>query len=231
MALKNPPSEFIQYLTGEQLSNGDRQRVPSLTELSTALGVSVARLREQLEVARALGLVEVRPRTGIRRLPYTFYPTVRHSLFYAVALDPAYFDLYADLRNHIEAAYWQEAVRLLTPEDHKTLQALMSRAWEKLRGPQVQIPHPEHRQLHLTMFCRLNNPFVQGLLEAYWEAYEGVGLAMYTGMDYLQQVWQYHQEMVDAICTGDFDRGYRALVEHKDLLHQRQVASGEMPAR
>jgi DNA-binding FadR family transcriptional regulator len=225
MALKNPPSEFIQYLTGEQLSNEDRQRVPSLNELSSELGVSVARLREQMEVARVLGLVEVRPRTGIRRLPYTFYPTVRHSLFYAIALDPAYFDQFSDLRNHIEAAFWHEAVSKLASEDHKILQALMARAWEKLRGPQVQIPHPEHRQLHLTIFCRLDNPFVLGLLEAYWEAYEAIGLAMYAGIEYLQQVWQYHQEMVDAICAGDFDRGYRALVEHKDLLNQRQIAT------
>jgi DNA-binding FadR family transcriptional regulator len=222
MALKNPPSEFIQYLTGVPASNEERQRVPSLNELSLELGVSVARLREQLEVARTLGLVEVRPRTGIRRLPYTFYPTARHSLFYAIALDPAYFEQFASLRNHIEESFWHEAVRLLTPEDHQALQALMSRAWEKLRGSQVQIPHQEHRQLHLTIFSRLNNAFVHGLLEAYWEAYEAVGLAVYTGIDYLHQVWDYHQEMVDAICAGDFDRGYRALVEHKDLLHQRQ---------
>jgi DNA-binding FadR family transcriptional regulator len=37
--------------------------------MSKELGVSVALLREQLEVAKAIGLVEVRPRTGIRRLP------------------------------------------------------------------------------------------------------------------------------------------------------------------
>jgi DNA-binding FadR family transcriptional regulator len=225
MALKNPPSEFIQYLTGVPASTEDRQRVPSLNDLSLELGVSVARLREQLEVARTLGLVEVRPRTGIRRLPYTFYPAARHSLFYAIALDSDYFEQFASLRNHIEESFWHEAVRLLTPEDHKSLQALMSRAWEKLRGPQVQIPHLEHRQLHLTIFSRLNNAFVQGLLEAYWEAYEAVGLALYTGIDYLHEVWNYHQEMVDAICAGDFDRGYHALVEHKNLLQQRQSSA------
>ncbi len=225
MVLKNPPSEFIQYLTGVPVSSEERQRVPSLNELSLELGVSVARLREQLEVARTLGLVEVRPRTGIRRLPYTFYPTARHSLFYAIALDPGYFEQFASLRNHIEEAFWHEAVRLLTLEDHQALQALMVRAWEKLRASQVQIPHQEHRQLHLTIFSRLNNAFVQGLLEAYWEAYEAVGLAVYTGIDYLHQVWDYHQEMVDAICAGDFDRGYRALVEHKDLLYQRQSST------
>jgi len=60
-------SQFLEYLVA--LPNGETgtTRVPSLTEMSQQLGVSVARLREQLEVARAMGLVEVHPRTGIHR--------------------------------------------------------------------------------------------------------------------------------------------------------------------
>ncbi|MFM8320469.1 MAG: FadR/GntR family transcriptional regulator [Chloroflexota bacterium] len=189
--------------------------------MSKELGVSVALLREQLEVAKAIGLVEVRPRTGIRRLPYTFLPAVRQSLSYAVNIDPALFTAYSDLRNHVEAAYWNEAAGSLLPEDHQRLLQLMERAWEKLNNRNVQIPHEEHRQLHLLIFSRLDNPFVQGLLEAYWEAYEAVGLNMYADLGYLRQVWRYHQEMVDAICGGDLERGYQALTEHKDLLFHR----------
>ena len=78
-------SEFLRYLASRDgADNGD---FPSLTDLSSELGVSVASLREQLEVARALGLVEVKPRVGIRRLPFTFLPAVRQSLGYAIALD------------------------------------------------------------------------------------------------------------------------------------------------
>jgi DNA-binding GntR family transcriptional regulator len=62
---------------------------------------------------------------------------------------------------------------------------------------------------------------VYGLLEAYWEAYEAVGLDLYADYNYLRQVWNYHQTMVDAICEGDFQRGYQALVEHRDLLLHR----------
>jgi DNA-binding FadR family transcriptional regulator len=199
----------------------DSGRLPSLSELSKQLGISVAALREQLEVAKAIGLVEVRPRTGIRRLPYTFLPAVRQSLSYAIHIDRAYFDAFSDLRNKIEAAFWDQAVRQLTPLDHETLQTLMVQAWEKLRGTPIQIPHAEHRQLHLCIFGRLGNPFVQGILEAYWEAYEAVGLNVFADYDYLQQVWSYHQKMVDAICCGEFESGYQALVEHKDLLYHR----------
>jgi DNA-binding FadR family transcriptional regulator len=216
-------SEFMRYLANHE--EAESQGLPALTELSRELGVSVASLREQLEVARALGLVEVKPRTGMRRLPYTFRPAVQQSLGYAMRLDRQSFDMYADLRRHLETAYWHEAVRLLTPEDHAELQALLKRAWEKLRGPQPEIPHKEHRQLHLSIYGRLNNPFVTGILEAYWDAYEAVGLHFYTDLNYLEEVWQYHQHMVDSICSGDFDAGYRALTEHTDLIFQLMASS------
>lgn len=217
-------SQFLQYLVALPNGEAGTTRVPSLAEMSQQLGVSVARLREQLEVARAMGLVEVHPRTGIHRQAYSFYPAVWQSLGYAIELDQSYFDNFAELRNHLEAAYWYQAVRLLTEDDHHELQQLVASAWDKLHSPQVQIPHNEHRQLHMCIYGRLQNPFVLGLLEAYWEAYEAVGLNLYAGYDYLHDVWEYHQRMVEAICDGDFTAGYKALVEHTDLIHHRSIS-------
>jgi DNA-binding FadR family transcriptional regulator len=208
-------SEFMRYLAAHAQAE---ENLPALTQLSGELGVSVASLREQLEVARALGLVEVKPRTGIRRLPYTFLPAVRRSLDYAMALDLRNFQLFADMRKHLEAAYWHEAAASLTAEDKTRLQDLIQRAWNKLDGRPIQIPHDEHKQLHLTIFCRLENPFVSGVLGAYWEAYEAIGLNVFTDYNYLRGVWGYHQKMVDSICSGNFDLGYQALVEHADML-------------
>lgn len=217
-------SELIQYLLSSQGCECENNHIPSLQELSKELGVSVARLREQLEVAKAMGLVETRPRTGIRRLPYSFYPAIRQSLSYSIHLDPAHFTAFSDLRNHLESAYWEQAVRKLTPQDTDDLNHLVARAREKLNGKPIQIPHAEHRQLHLKLFCRLDNPFVSGILEAYWEAYEEVGLNLYADYHYLQQVWNYHQKMVDAICAGDYTTGYQALLEHMNLLDDRPNA-------
>ena len=208
-------SEFMRYLAAHPLPD---ENLPPLTSLSGELGVSVASLREQLEVARALGLVDVRPRTGIRRLPFTFLPAVRQSLGYAMALDNNNFGMFADLRQHLEASYWNEAVGKLTAEDITRLKDLVDRAWQKLDGRPIQIPHDEHKQLHLTIYCRLNNPFVNGILEAYWESYEAIGLNVFTDYNHLRSVWQYHETMVNAIRDGDFEAVYHALVEHTDLL-------------
>jgi len=211
-------SEFLNYL-----ASNDRldERIPPLTELSQQLGVSIAILREQMEVARALGLVEVKPKTGIHRLPYSFKPAVKHSLAYAIQTNQAYFSMYADLRKHIEEAYWTEAVMLLTRQDIEQLRGYIRRAQEKLSGEPVQIPHVEHREFHLSIYRRLDNLFVMGILETYWELYEAVGLAVYTDYSYLENVWNYHEKMVDAICAGDFSAGFHALADHMELLQER----------
>ncbi len=212
-------SEFMKYLATSDLGEGDR--LPPLSELSKILGISIASLREQLEVARVMGLVEVRPRTGIRRRRYTFKPAVLHSLVYAQVVDEGSFRAFSDLRNHIETSYWYQAVGLLTSEDHRELRELVVKAMEKLHGSPVQIPHQEHRQLHLTIYKRLNNPFVMGLLEAFWELYEAYGLGYYTDLNYQERVWDYHHRMVEAICNRNFNVGYDALNEHMDLIFQR----------
>ena len=212
-------SEFLRYLASHPEAD---DKLPSLSELSRELNISLASLREQLEVARALGFVEVRPKTGTRRLTYSFTPAIRQSLGYALALNDEHFRQFAEMRNHLEAAYWTEAVQLLTEEDKEELKNIIARAWEKLRGTLVQVPHEEHRKLHLMIYSRLENPFVIGVLESYWEAYEAVGLNVFAGSyEYLQEVWRYHQVMVESICSGKFEAGYDALVRHTDLLYHR----------
>ena len=225
MQIKHLPDQlsvFLRYLSADTQKD---ERIPSLTVLSRELGISVASLREQLEVARALGWVEVKPKTGIRRLPFSFRPAVEQGLAYAIAVDSNYFKMFSDFRKHVEAAYWFEAVNLLNESDFQNLRELMVRAYDKLQRSPIQIPHQEHRDLHLLIYCRLNNPFVMGILEAYWNLYEAVGLDVYTELHYLQQVWAYHQKMVDAICDENFAAGFQALTDHMDLINQRERIS------
>jgi DNA-binding FadR family transcriptional regulator len=219
---KNRPdslSDFLKFLASSHQTDNDR--LPALADLSIGLGVSIASLREQLEVARAMGFVEVRPKTGIRRLPYTFRPAVLQSLAYAIAVDQNQFQAFSDLRKNIEAAYWFKAVALLDNDDKEQLRELVRKAQDKLRSTPVQLPHYEHRELHLTVYRKLVNPFVIGILEAYWDMYEAIGLDFYTDLEYLEKVWQFHQRMVEAVCAGNSEVGYQALIEHMDLISER----------
>lgn len=215
---QKPLSEFLNYLAKTYQSG---EPIPSLEKLSKELGVSIASLREQLEVARAFELIEIRPRVGIKRLPVNFSPAIKKSLAYAVAIDAEYFQHFADLRLHLEEAYWFKAVSLLTVEDQDYLHRLIEQAEGKLRQNPAQVPHWEHRELHQIIYQRLENPFVTGLLEAYWDIYEQIGLDVYADLQYLNQVWLYHRKMVEAIRKGEYDSGYKVMKEHVGLLSQR----------
>lgn len=217
-------SELLDYIVKNGYQPGDR--LPTINELQEKehLGISISKVREQLEVARALGLVEVRSKTGMRMKEYTFTPAVRLSLFCALALDPGSFEFFSQLRNHIENAFWLEACERLTEDDKVEMRGYVTAARQKLLGANIIIPNQEHRQFHLTVFKRLDNPFVMGLLEAYWDAYEAVELNRYADYDYHHKVWDYHQRILDAICAADYEQARQLFVEHTQLLrHQPRM--------
>lgn len=214
-------SDFIAYLTGNRSGSSGDGRVPPLKELSRELEISVSRLREQVEAAKTLGFINVRPRVGIRRLEYSFRPAVASSLLYGIQEDQDRFNQFLDLRRHVETAYFDQAGRALTAVDHEQLRSLIQQAWKKLRGRPVRIPHQEHRKFHLTIYRRLDNVFVIGLLEAYWDAYESVGLNVYADLSYLEEVWTYHQKVAAALEKGRYQEGRRNLQDHFELLMDR----------
>jgi DNA-binding FadR family transcriptional regulator len=217
-------SELLEFISSGDFKPGDR--LPTIAELKSDefLGLSVSKIREQLEVARTLGLVDVRSKTGMRLREYSFTPAVRLSLFYALAQDLSTFEFFGELRKHLEIAFWNEACALLTRDDLDAIERCIQQALHKLNHEWIQIPYQEHRQFHLLIFRRLENPFVQGLLEAYWDAYEAVEINRYADYDYLHQVWDYHRRILNEISQGDFDAAKLAFIEHTQLLRVRPQA-------
>jgi DNA-binding FadR family transcriptional regulator len=222
MIISRIDSVFLRYLLTHGCEPG--ARLPSLEEISNEIGISVGKLREQFEVARVMGLVEASPRRGIRCLPYEFSNAVRLGLMVGLALDPSGFRAYSSLRIHLETAFWDEAVALLTDEDKAELLALVERAQAKLNTERIQIPYPEHRAFHLVIYKRLNNRFARGLLEAYWDAYEAVELNTYADYGYLQEVWSYHERIARALTAGEYDLGKQLLQEHMRLIDKMGVS-------
>ncbi len=224
----NLGSDFLNYIIQQGYQPGDR--LPSIQELTadSHLDMSANKVREQLEVARQMGWVEVRSKRGTRVKDYAFTPAVRLSARYAMARGER-FESFASLRNHVEAAYWGEACALLNDDDLAIMQACIDSANQKLDSPPIHIPNPEHRQFHLAVFKHLDNTFVLGILEAYWDLYEEVGVNRYMDYSYLQRVWDYHSRILDLIRGGQFDEAQRAFIEHTRLLrYEPDNASWEL---
>lgn len=225
MQLKKLDSLFLAYLIEHQLSPGDR--LPSLSEISDELGISVGKLREQMEAARSIGLVSARPRLGIQREPFDFSQMIQDGVLFGLATGEAKFEQFSKLRQVVEVGFWEEAVQALSAEDKTRLRRLVQEAWGKLRGEPIHIPNGEHRALHLTIFSRLDNPFVQGILSTYWDAYEASELTRFSRYAYWIEVWTYHERIVDAICAGNYQRGRQLLIEHFSLLRSLPTAAAE----
>lgn len=209
-------SQLLTYIVEHEFKPGER--LPALTELSQEMGVSVGKLREELELARGLGVVSVRPRLGTRREAYSFYPAVSTSLTFGLATGEATFEQFSALRQTIESNMWPQAVTCLTPADINHLESLVYEAKNKLHDAPVHIPRNEHRQLHLLIFQHLDNPFVQALLQAYWDAYEMTEHTRFADYSYWLDVWDYHERIVEAISKAKFEEGRQLLIEHFHLL-------------
>ncbi len=223
MSFDKLDSDFLKYLIDRNVTPGNK--LPPLSEIGGQMGVSVGKLREELAVARGMGVVSVRPRLGIQREPFSFSEAILPAVLFSLATGEATFVQLSRLRQMIEVSFWDEAVVLLTPEDKARLGQLVADAWSKLRGEPIHIPNGEHRQLHLTIFSRLDNPFVLGLFEAYWDAYDASELTRFMRYRYWVDVWTYHERIVEALNNNEFECGRQLLIEHFSLLPTGQATA------
>jgi len=217
--LSNKQEEFIDYLIATA-KRSDKE-IPSIQTMSQELGISQACLREQMELARNLGLIKTQPRKGIEILPYRFTPAVIKSLYFAMKLKQDYFVQFSELRNHLEKIFFKEAAISLNESDLYELQVLVDLAIKQLHGNPIQLPHQEHREFHLMIYKRLENIFLNGLMEAYWDMYELVGLNVYADLSYLESVWDYHGRIVKSIRQNEINEAYELLISHMNLINQR----------
>ena len=192
--------------------------VPSISELSSQLGISTASVREQLEVPKELGFVEVRTRTGIQKREFCLTRPLTLSMKYGLRVDPDLFQEYASLRQQLEIAYWYQACALLEKNHIKELWKLEERAIRKINQNPVVIPTLEHREFHLSIYRPLNNRVLNSVLETYWELYQASQINIYRNHEYLESVWSYHHQMLEAIASKAYEKGYDALVTHFDLM-------------
>lgn len=211
---------FIDYLLEYSLEK--KVNLPSINQIGKDLGLSTPCIREQIELARNLGLIQIQPRRGISILPYKFTSAVTKSVYYAIKSNIDYFNQFSVLRNQLEKSFFIEAVKLLNEKDMKEIESIVKIAFKKLSGRPIQIPHNEHRSFHLKVYEKLNNVFVLGLLESYWDVYELIGLDLFTDMSYLEKVWNFHDLIARSIKEKEYLEAYKLLEDHISLIYERE---------
>ena len=211
----NELSPVLKYIADATRQD---EPIPSITELSSQLKISTASVREQLEVPKELGFVDVRTRTGIQKHDFCLTRPLTLSMTYGLRVDPYLFQEYASLRRQLEIAYWYEACSLLEKSHVQDLQEIQERACWKISQTPVVMPTLEHRRFHLTIYGPLNNRVLNSVLETYWDLYETSGINYYRNHEYLETVWSYHRQMLEAVASKAYEKGYEALVTHFELM-------------
>jgi len=222
--VKNPllthkQDELIQYLLDK--SNHSSRDIPPINQISQDLGISAASLREQMELLKLIGAISAKPRKGLQLLDYQFAPAVTKSLYYAVKLNLEYFSQFSEIRNHLEKSFFIEAAVLLDSREIDQLRECVLAAKQKLDGEPPRIPHDEHRKFHLLIYEPLKNIFLNGILEAYWDTYETVGMHEYTDLYYLQKVWRFHERIIEQIHDHNLNDAFEILVKHMEMIYTR----------
>jgi DNA-binding GntR family transcriptional regulator len=146
---------------------------------------------------------------------------LRQIAIIAASIDMKYFYQFSDFRDRLEQAWFVTAAEKLVQDDIDQLEQYVINANAKLHGNPIQIPHREHKELHLSIYQRLDNLFVMGILNTYWTLYEAVGMNLYTDLNYQNKVWEYHSNIVEEIKRKDYQKGLLLLNEHMKLLYKR----------
>ena len=216
-------SDFLNYLVNNDIQVGDS--LPTLAEISEQMGVSVGKLREEVACARAEGIVSIKPRKGMRREPFSFLSVILPSIKFGLTTGDTTFEQLSQLRIGIELGLWHKAVSVLDAQDVAALYGYIEQARAKLDIG--KIPHEEHRAFHLGIFGRIQNPFVTGILEAYWEVYAASEFNSYRPFSYWQEVWHYHERILNAIQTNKYEQARQLLIEHFNLLKTTPIPASQ----
>ncbi|NLC29079.1 MAG: FadR family transcriptional regulator [Chloroflexi bacterium] len=219
--MKQSNLSLLSYLA---ISAKEGKSIPSLAQLSTALGHRTASLREQLEVARQLEFVEVKTRTGIQTSTFSAAPAICLAYRYGLEVEPDMIWNILSVRQHLELSYWQEAVVHLTKKDVGYLNEIIESAFRKINNQPVVIPIEEHKEFHLSIYRSLNNSFLNSLLEAYWQIYQETDVRVYSDKTYLESIWAYHRKVQQAIASKEYDLGYQALMTHFEIVRTQRKA-------
>lgn len=199
--------------------------IPSIAQLGKELGLSNAAVREQLEVARQLELVEVKTKTGIQVSPFSINPAICLASKYGIEINPELLWDLLSVRQHLELAYWQEAVVKLSNEDVEYLGSLVESAMTKIGKRPLVAPIQEHREFHLSIYRPLNNTYLNGILEAYWDLFHESEVRLYNDHTSLINVWNHHQKIYQAIVAKQYEVGYQALRTHFELVKTNSKAT------
>jgi len=158
--------------------------------VAAELGVSRLPVREALRRLESQGLVVLRPHAGARVAVLDFAECL---------------EIYK-IRERLEPLAFSESARRMTEEQIDAVHRALARLRE-IRDPGEWIE--ADREFHLTLYAGLQTERMLGMIVGFWNAtqrYRRILLTTFDDRDF-QLADDEHRLMVDALLSGEIDRG------------------------
>jgi GntR family transcriptional regulator, transcriptional repressor for pyruvate dehydrogenase complex len=204
---------IVDLITERGLTAGDH--LPTVRELSKRWRVSPNVVRDMLVRAQMIGLVEIKPRSGVivRSLDYTpLVETLSQTLPVSVGQrDPNLVDLW-HARAVIETETAANAARRRLTEDLQSLRQTMA-DMRSLVGDRARFIEADEC-FHLTIARAAGNPVLEILLDALLKVSRPHRLRFVPDRANTDDTFATHEAIYNAIADGNMKEARRAMGEH-----------------
>ncbi|MBV8881556.1 MAG: FadR family transcriptional regulator [Planctomycetaceae bacterium] len=213
--------EIQEMIRREAIPPGGR--LPTEHTLARRFRVSRPMVREAIQALKALGVVESRPKTGLRVLP--FDPTAHFDqIIPRIRTDRDRAEIY-ELRCLLEPAILRLAAQRVTPEMLDRLEQLLEPPLAKGRDA-VRDGLARDVAFHEELWRIAGNRFIlgfRGLLLRYFADLEHSPQQRPSGA-LMRKTNAQHLAIVRALRAGDIDRAQRELTRNLETFHPGRIA-------
>jgi len=213
--------EIQEMIRREAIPPGGR--LPTEHTLARRFRVSRPMIREAIQALKALGVVESRPKTGLRVLP--FDPTAHFDhIIPRIRTDEERAEIY-ELRCILEPAILRLAAQRVTPELLDGLERLLLPPLSKGRDA-VREGLARDVAFHEELWRIAGNRFIlgfRGLLLRYFAELENSPQPRATGA-LMRKTNAQHLAIVRALRAGDVDRAQRELTRNLETFRPGRIA-------
>ena len=196
-----------QYIVDRELRPGDP--LPHEGEFCQMLDMSKSSVREGIRRLEMLGIVEVQRGRGLAVGAFSLKPVI-DALPYQLSVDDTPLHEILQVRAAIEEGLIIQASRALSEDQLTALDDLVAQMRE--HSQEGEVPPEVDRAFHLALFAPLENQMLNKLIETFWEVYARFAATAAAPINH--HAVEDHDEIVNAIRSGDHQRMTRAVAVH-----------------
>lgn len=220
-AYKLAAEEIKRFIKTNGLAVG--QSLPPEPVMAQQLGISRPSLREGIKALESVGVLQSRHGEGVFVASFSF-DSIVDNLPYSMLADQVQLDQLLEVREALEIGMLDKLIHRISADEVATLRALAEKMLAKAQAQESFAE--EDRQFHATMFACVQNPFLDRLVDLFWNVFQKMAHTLpksrpssgvQTAMD--------HLAIVECIEQRDYAALKAAHVGHFSGIHQKLLAS------